>query len=151
MDIASASNSMMIYPSPFLGPKKNHLIYSQFRESDERFINRPHHNGRQSEVHCNTRPRVDTGVTSASAVILYPGVYWLTGTDHIMLGETANWKYFTLEAYVKGHVESQPTAAEVKATGHGVISGEQYVWFADRSSRHQTNTTADSSALRIWR
>lgn len=93
----------------------------------------------------------DTNVTSASTVIFYPGVYWFSGTDHILLSETVTWIYFAPGAYVKGAVEFQSTASEVKATGHGVLSGEQYVWYADPSNGYQTDTSGDNDGLRMWR
>lgn len=93
----------------------------------------------------------DTNVTSASTVIFYPGVYWFSGTDHILLSERVTWIYFAPGAYVKGAVEFQSTATSVKATGHGVLSGEQYVWYADPSDGYQTSSSADNNGLRMWR
>ena len=93
----------------------------------------------------------DTNVTSAPTVIFYPGVYWFSETDHILLSESVTWIYFAPGAYVKGAVEFQSTAAIVKATGHGVLSGEQYVWYADPENGYQTSTSADNNGLRIWR
>jgi hypothetical protein len=93
----------------------------------------------------------DTNVTSASTVIFYPGVYWFSGTDHILLSESVTWIYFAPGAYVKGAVEFTSTASEVRATGHGVLSGEEYVWYADPSDGYQTSTSADNDGLRMWR
>jgi Glycosyl hydrolase family 49 N-terminal Ig-like domain/Glycosyl hydrolase family 49/Beta solenoid repeat from Dextranase/Isopullulanase beta-solenoid repeat len=92
----------------------------------------------------------DTNVTSASTVIFYPGVYWFTGTDHILLSDTVSWVYFAPGAYVKGAVQFQCTASEVKVTGHGVLSGEQYVWYADPLAGYQTPTSSNNNGLRMW-
>ena len=86
--------------------------------------------------------------TSASTVVFYPGVYYFTGTDHMILSNSVTWVYFAPGAYVKGAVEFQSTGSEVKATGHGVLSGEQYVWYADPSDGYQTSS--DNDGLRMW-
>jgi hypothetical protein len=89
--------------------------------------------------------------TSASTVIFYPGVYYFTGTDHMILSDSVTWVYFAPGAYVKGAVEFLSTASEIKATGHGVLSGEQYVWYADPDQGYQTSSGATNNGLRMWR
>ncbi|KAH8692224.1 lypothetical protein [Talaromyces proteolyticus] len=86
--------------------------------------------------------------TQASAVIFKPGVYYCTGYSHMKLSSSVNWVYFAPGAYVKGAVEFSNTGSEVKATGHGVLSGEQYVWYADPDSNYTTGS--DNNGLRMW-
>lgn len=86
--------------------------------------------------------------TQESTVIFNPGVYYCTGYNHMKLSSSVTWVYFAPGAYVKGAVEFSNTGPEVKATGHGVLSGEQYVWYADPSSNYTTGSNNDG--LRMW-
>ncbi|KAM0815663.1 putative Isopullulanase [Seiridium cardinale] len=88
--------------------------------------------------------------TKASTVYFGPGTYYFTGTDHMLLSPSVTWVYFAPGAYVKGAVEFQSTAAKVKATGHGVLSGEQYVWYADPSQGYRASNGATNNGLRMW-
>lgn len=86
--------------------------------------------------------------TDSSTVIFKPGVYYCTGHNHIKLSSSVTWVYFAPGAYVKGAVEFSNTGSKVQATGHGVLSGEQYVWYADPSSNYTTGS--DNNGLRMW-
>lgn len=87
-------------------------------------------------------------MTGSSTVIFNPGVYYCTGSDHMKLSSSVTWVYFAPGAYVKGAVEFSNTGSAVTATGHGVLSGEQYVWYADPSSGYKTGSNNDG--LRMW-
>ncbi|KAK5999151.1 Isopullulanase [Cladobotryum mycophilum] len=88
--------------------------------------------------------------TKASTVYFAPGVYYLTGTDHMRLSPSVNWVYFAPGAYVKGAVEFHSTASAVKATGHGVLSGEQYLWYADPALGYKKPDDANNNGVRMW-
>lgn len=89
--------------------------------------------------------------TTKSTVYFGPGVYYLTGTNHMNLSSTVSWIYFAPGSYVKGAVEYTSLASTVKATGHGVLSGEQYVFYANPDDGYQTDTNSDNNGLRMWR
>ncbi|KAF1355286.1 glycoside hydrolase [Delphinella strobiligena] len=88
--------------------------------------------------------------TTASTVIFNPGVYYFTSTDHMLLSPSVNWLYFAPGAYVKAAVEYTSTASAIKVTGHGVLSGEQYVYQADPTDSYQ-NHNVNASPLRMWK
>ncbi|KAK6002825.1 hypothetical protein QM012_001575 [Aureobasidium pullulans] len=92
----------------------------------------------------------DLNTTQANTVIFKPGVYYATATDYLNLSATVDWLYFAPGAYVKGAVEYHTTSALIKATGHGVLSGEQYVYQADPTDGFQ-NHNVDGSPLRMWK
>lgn len=48
-------------------------------------------------------------------------------------------------------MEFKSTASEAKATGHRVLSGEQYVWYADPDEGYQAASAANNNGLRMWR
>ena len=70
----------------------------------------------------------ELNITDKNTVILNPGVYWFSGVAHAALSSSVNWVYFAPGAYVKGAVYFNTIAPTMKATGHGVLSGEQYVY-----------------------
>ncbi|KAG9696778.1 Isopullulanase complexed with Isopanose, partial [Aureobasidium melanogenum] len=88
--------------------------------------------------------------TQANTVIFKPGVYYATATDYLNLSATVDWLYFAPGAYVKGAVEYHTNSALIKATGHGVLSGEQYVYQADPTDGFQ-NHNVNGSPLRMWK
>ncbi|THZ23110.1 glycoside hydrolase [Aureobasidium pullulans] len=88
--------------------------------------------------------------TEARIVIFKPGVYYATATDYLNLSSTVDWLYFAPGSYVKGAVEFHTTSALIQATGHGVLSGEQYVYQADPTYGFQ-NHNVDASPLRMWK
>jgi hypothetical protein len=51
---------------------------------------------------------------------------------------------------VKGAVEFHTTSPLIRATGHGVLSGEEYVYQADPTYGFQ-NHNVDASPLRMWK
>ncbi|KOS18751.1 Isopullulanase [Escovopsis weberi] len=88
--------------------------------------------------------------TEASTVHFGPGVYYFGGEDHMKLSPSVTWVYFAPGAYVKGAVEFTSKGPEVKATGHGVLSGEQYVWYADPAHGYRHPGDANNNGLRMW-
>ncbi|RDW63509.1 putative dextranase protein [Coleophoma cylindrospora] len=105
--------------------------------------------------HVNTlyvEPGLVTGLDSTSKSIVYfaPGVYYFTGTAHAILSSSVSWVYFAPGAYVKGAVEYSSSAPCLKATGFGVLSGEQYVYQANTDAGY-ANIKSDTSSLHMWR
>ena len=91
----------------------------------------------------------DLSSITASTIVFTPGVYYFTGTSHANLSSSVNWVYFEAGAYVKGAVQFSTSNPTVKATGHGVLSGEQYVYQANPSQGY-TNAGSNTCSLRMW-
>ncbi|KAK5458089.1 hypothetical protein LTS15_004168 [Exophiala xenobiotica] len=95
-----------------------------------------------------------------SSGVLYfpPGVYWMdsnllgvqgkTGENHIRLHPNTYWVYLAPGAYVKGAIEYS-TKKDFYATGHGVLSGEHYVYQANWAEYYQ-GLKSDGTSLRLW-
>ncbi|KAL2278163.1 hypothetical protein FJTKL_14588 [Diaporthe vaccinii] len=77
------------------------------------------------------------------------GTYWMTATDHTVLSESVEWVYLAPGAFVKGAIEFTTNASTLKATGHGVLSGEQYVYQANTADDYQ-NEKSNADSLRMW-
>ena len=58
--------------------------------------------------------------------------------------------FFSPGAYVKCAVEFNTGSPEIKATGYGVLSGENYVYQANVMEGY-TNAASNSDSLRMWR
>lgn len=96
-----------------------------------------------------------------SKPILYfpPGVYYMNedtggvsgklGLNHMILDPNTYWVHFAPGAYVKGAIEYTTHASEFYATGHGVLSGENYVYQANVDEGY-TCVKSDSTSLRMW-
>lgn len=82
-------------------------------------------------------------------VYFAPGTYWMTATDHTVLSTSVDWVYIAPGAFVKGAIEFTTGASTIKATGHGVLSGEQYVYQANTADDYQ-NIKSNADSLRMW-
>lgn len=84
--------------------------------------------------------------------ILYfkPGVYWLTAKAHAILSKSVSWVYLAPGAYVKGAFQFETDSLDIKATGFGVASGEQYVYQANAEQGY-INNKSDATSLKMWR
>ena len=109
----------------------------------------PNANASTSHV---VKPGLVSGLDQIDAitVIFNPGVYYFTGTAHANLSSSVNWVYLAPGAYVKGAVEFKTVSPEIKATGYGVLSGEQYVYQANQSEGY-ANVESNEDSLRMWR
>ncbi|KAM0469472.1 hypothetical protein ACHAPX_010493 [Trichoderma viride] len=87
---------------------------------------------------------------SNNIVYFSPGVYWLTGTAHALLSQSVSWVYVAPGAYVKGAFEYQSQSLDLRATGFGVVSGEQYVYQANTADNYK-NEKSDDNCLKMWR
>ncbi|KAJ6151534.1 dextranase [Penicillium chermesinum] len=93
--------------------------------------------------------------------ILYfpPGVYYMDedtngvsgklGSSHMILDPQTYWVYIAPGAYVKGAIEYTTHASKFYATGHGVLSGEHYVYQANVDKSY-TSHKSDATSLRMW-
>lgn len=93
-----------------------------------------------------------TDLTGVSESTLYfpPGVYWLTGSNHAILSESVTWVYMAPGAYVKGAIQYESHSLDLRATGFGVLSGEQYVYQANTAQNYE-NVKSDNTSLKMWR
>ncbi|KAL9617126.1 MAG: hypothetical protein Q9160_008069 [Pyrenula sp. 1 TL-2023] len=91
----------------------------------------------------------DLNTTQASTVVFNPGVYYMTSTAHARLNESVHWVYFAPGSYVKGAIQFTSTNPGLKATGHGVLSGEQYVYQANTQDGYK-NKKSNDDCLRMW-
>lgn len=97
-------------------------------------------------------PGYVTDLTQITESNLYfgPGVYWFGGANHGILSPSVSWVHLAPGAYIKGAIEYQNNvSAIIKATGHGVLSGEQYVYQANIADGY-TNNKSDATSLRMW-
>ncbi|KAJ4305095.1 hypothetical protein N0V90_000625 [Kalmusia sp. IMI 367209] len=97
-------------------------------------------------------PGLIPDLSSITQSILYfqPGVYWCTGAAHMLLSSSVTWVYLAPGAYVKGAIEYQSQSLDLRATGFGVLSGEQYVYQADTKAGY-INHKNDGTSLKMWR
>lgn len=91
----------------------------------------------------------DFGSITNEVVYFMPGVHYMSATTHATLSASVNWVYLSPGAYVKGAFEFTTQATTIKATGHGVLSGERYVYQANTAENY-TNTKSNSDSLRMW-
>ncbi|KAI5456065.1 glycoside hydrolase [Mariannaea sp. PMI_226] len=93
-----------------------------------------------------------TGLDKVTQKVLYfpPGVYWFTGSAHAILSKSITWVYIAPGAYVKGAIEYESDELDLRATGFGVLSGEQYVYQANTAQNYE-NVKSDDSSLKMWR
>ena len=93
-----------------------------------------------------------TDLTTVTASTLYfpPGVYWLTGSNHAILSSSITWVYMAPGAYVKGAIQYESHELDLRATGFGVLSGEQYVYQANTAQGYE-NVKSDNTSLKMWR
>lgn len=92
---------------------------------------------------------IDVNMTDKNTVIFNPGVYWFSSVAHATLSRSVDWVYFAPGAYVKGAVSFNTIAPTMKATGQGVLSGEQYVYQANIEAGY-SNEQSNQNDLRMW-
>ena len=83
-------------------------------------------------------------------VLYFPaGVFWTGGDAHLTLHPNTRWVHFAPGAYVKAAIEYTSQASALLATGHGVLSGERYVYQANAAANY-TALKSDRTSLRMW-
>lgn len=92
-------------------------------------------NDDDGEIYYPEEGEVDN-LNSVDADIIYfkPGTYDFPWNYHAELPGRVRWVYLAPGAYVKGALEFSGSRAEYKVTGHGVLSGEKYVYEADTNT-----------------
>lgn len=125
-------NSLMIFASPV--PEKNTI---------------PHLKKSSTLV---VKPGLVTGLekTDRSTIVFSPGIYWFTGVAHANLSSAVDWVYFAPGAYVKGAIQFNTRSSVIRVTGHGVLSGEQYV-YQSNPAHNYTSYFDNENCLRMWR
>lgn len=102
---------------------------------------------------------IDNGDWGAKSILYFPpGVYYMNqdqagnsgqlGSNHIRLSSNTYWVHFAPGAYVKGAIEYF-TTQNFYATGHGVLSGENYVYQANAAEGYVADKS-DQYGLRMW-
>ncbi|KUI60894.1 Isopullulanase [Cytospora mali] len=91
----------------------------------------------------------DLSSINNTQVYFAPGTHWMTATDHAVLSSSVDWVYLAAGAYVKGAIQFTTTSPTIKATGHGVLSGEQYVYQANVADGYKNNQS-NEDCLRMW-
>lgn len=72
--------------------------------------------------------------STANTLYFGPGTYWMGSNYQTQLPANITWVYLAPGAYVKGSFLFKATAAHMKVTGYGVLSGEQYIYEADANN-----------------
>lgn len=72
--------------------------------------------------------------STATTLYFGPGTYWMGSNYQPQLPANITWVYLAPGAYVKGSFLFKATAAHMKVTGYGVLSGEQYIYEADANN-----------------
>ncbi|MEU2431645.1 family 49 glycosyl hydrolase [Streptomyces sp. NPDC007861] len=92
-----------------------------------------------------------TDLNSVSQEIVYfrPGTYAMGNKYHAVLPANVKWVYLAPGAYVKGAFRFfHDTQSLYKVTGHGVLSGEQYVYEADTANNYDHRAATSSNCHR---
>ncbi|KAJ2902704.1 NB-ARC and ankyrin domain protein [Zalerion maritima] len=130
-------DSLLVFASPFPSEEEEEDLVPAFGGEDTYAV---------SPGLVNTDHLASIG---ESTVYFPPGAYWMTGTSHLSVSPAVSWVYLAPGAYVKGAVQFNTTAAQVRATGFGVLSGEQYVYQANKLLGYE-NTKSNDDCLRMW-
>jgi hypothetical protein len=141
-------NALLIFASPFLPPD---MLPQMSSDNTQTMVPGPINNDALED-----KP------------ILYfpPGVYWMNqastasagsepkyGENHMRLGENTYWVHLSPGAYIKGAIEYTTKASKFYATGHGVLSGEHYVYRANTNTNKgyfYQAVKSDGDSLRMW-
>lgn len=134
-------NALLIFASPFLPAS----LVPSMTDSNTKVM---------------TPGPINEGDWGSSRVLYFPpGVYWMNsnakgdkpriGENHIRLDSNTHWIYLAPGAFVKGAIEYNTKADDFYATGHGVLSGEHYVYQANPKQYYQ-GLKSDQDSLRMW-
>ena len=141
----------MLFASPFLSPALLPVPYRPASVSAQAPCD-----GKQASVHTMQpgKPVRAGDWGCAETLVFPPGVFWLEprGKATIKLCENTTHVHLAAGAYIKGAIEySAPSALApvLRATGHGVLSGEHYVYQANVAANF-TAVKSDATSLRMW-
>jgi hypothetical protein len=94
----------------------------------------------------------DTG--GAPIVYFPPGVYWIDskplGLSHIKLDPSTYWVHLAPGAFFKGAVEYTTANMDFYATGHGILTGEIYVYQANVEQAYTAEKSNLTSLHMSW-
>jgi len=100
-------------------------------------------------------PIDDDAVATTKRVVYFPpGVYWMRnatgalGSSYMELSPRTVWVHMAPGAYIKGALRYTTHAADFWLTGHGVLSGEHYVYQAN-TVRGFASIKSDGTSLRM--
>ena len=95
--------------------------------------------------------------TDKEVLLFGPGVYWSAnasgalGQSHLQLSASTSHVHLAGGAFVRGAVEWSSAAEELIVSGHGVLSGEHYVYQANpKAPVPYSALKSDASSLRMW-
>lgn len=102
---------------------------------------------------------INNGDWGSKPILYFPqGVYYMNqnttgysgvlGANHMRLSPNTKWVHLAPGAYVKGAIEYF-AKENFYATGHGVLSGENYVYQANVAQDYVA-IKSDSTSLRMW-
>ena len=111
-------------------------------------------------THTMTPGPINNGDWGSKQILYFPpGVYWMNqdqsgnsgklGSNHMRLDPATTWVHFAPGAYVKGAIEYFNSQGDFYATGHGVLSGENYVYQANPANNYVA-IKSDTTSLRMW-
>ncbi|MDB6042496.1 MAG: Dextranase [Gammaproteobacteria bacterium] len=93
------------------------------------------------------RPGKVSNLQQVTQQVIYfrPGTYYMDWNYHANLLPQVRWVYLAPGAYVKGAFQFRSGPTDLKVTGFGVLSGEQYVYEPDRANhyRHRAASAPD--------
>jgi hypothetical protein len=103
---------------------------------------------------------INNGDWGAKPILYFPaGTYWLNqatdgtpdrlGQNRMILNGNTRWVHFEQGAFVKAAIHYKTGAQDFYATGHGVLSGEHYVYMANIDYDYQA-IKDDGRSLRMW-
>jgi hypothetical protein len=87
----------------------------------------------------------DLDQVTQEVIYFRAGTYYMDWNYHGYLRPQVRWVYLAPGAYVKGAFQFRKGSTDLKVTGFGVLSGEQYVYEADRANqyRHRADSVPD--------
>ena len=116
-------NAMLIFAEPM--PKGDQV---------DRVVPDPSHHSifypREGEV-------TNLGDVKQEVIYFRPGTYVMPAESHTHLRRNVRWVYLAPGAYVKGAFQFRSGPTQFKVTGFGVLSGEKYVYEADRANHYR--------------
>lgn len=77
---------------------------------------------------------INLNSVTQSIIYFRPGTYVMPANYHAYLPSNVRWVYLAPGAYVKGAFEFTGNNSLYKVTGYGVLSGEKYVYAADKDT-----------------
>lgn len=98
--------------------------------------------------------RITAGTIQAKPNLYFEaGIYWVEkngvlGTDHIKLDPNTHYVYFEPGVYIKGAIEYTTSYPDFYTVGHGVLSGENYVYMANWNMSYVA-VKSDATSLRM--